>query len=607
MLRVRTFGLLALGMLAISPRPVAGETDAAWAVRFYDAADCNLQDTYRKAAKDLRNVPFAKTKLRMLLYFDRRTDGNLSGEPNGTADWSGAKQFLYEASGKLEARVPDAKEMNTCAEATFEEFVTWAPVQAAHNALVLRGHGTGYFGVLTDDHHTDSALPLRPAAIRRVLEKHSLQYDVVVLDSCGVGTLEMLEAFHGHAEYVVASEGDLNSESLDHVGRMKDLAGTPTTTPEALATRYVETYEAPHGIACGLRGLRGRVSVFDMQHFEAFWTALGEVGTLLEAVGGDMTKWLAFAKIREDCNCQQLRRYSSDPVNGLAYDLHRLLSDLETKGLAIHTDLPDRANTCREAFEDLVPCSSFGKDHEGYGGLAALIACSESSYYMTEFTKSFGRSAWGHFLEVYRNEPYGCPSVPDTHVCSCRAGPAAGSCPQAWITTDPHHVAAVYLSVGDPRSGEEHLRIRTRLTAEGRIPVEWDGQVLGVESSGRWIPLPFYEARALDAGRRVMIAPIWLNSEAAELSVVVGGDDGRLTEAFLFETGKPRGPLSAMRVPLRAGDRIHARPARAHPAFQSELVLGEATVVTARTATGLGLHLTVIQVDGDVRATPLAR
>ena len=130
-------------------------------------------------------------------------------------------------SGQLQATQPVSR--SDGAAEGLADFIAWATTAqpAEHYALLVMGHGAG---LLSDA----AALPagaLRPSALRAGLQqacaKLGQPLDVVCLDTCYGGTLEVLYGLRGSCLYATAAPGLIFSPGLDWAGALENLAQDP--------------------------------------------------------------------------------------------------------------------------------------------------------------------------------------------------------------------------------------------------------------------------------------------------------------------------------------------------------------------------------------------
>ena len=132
---------------------------------------------------------------------------------------------------------------------TLSNFVRWArqDYPAEHYYLVIAGHGNGYQGTAWDDTSGPNAY-LSAAELRRALENASgngaSPIDVLHLDSCSMGLLDVAYELRDQVTYLVASQNlDWGFFLQDRYRAQTGAATTPRQLGEAIVTTYAEYLE----------------------------------------------------------------------------------------------------------------------------------------------------------------------------------------------------------------------------------------------------------------------------------------------------------------------------------------------------------------------------
>jgi hypothetical protein len=107
--------------------------------------------------------------------------------------------------------------------------------------LVLWDHGGGFYGICFDD--TSGGYPLYPDELASALSSGLIQpIDVVAMDACLMGQLEVAYEIGDYVDYIVFSEDNIPWYGYPYENFLQDLVDTPGTTPADLATNIVTTY-----------------------------------------------------------------------------------------------------------------------------------------------------------------------------------------------------------------------------------------------------------------------------------------------------------------------------------------------------------------------------
>lgn len=183
------------------------------------------------------------------------------------------------------AVIPLGHEVNMASPATLEAFINYSITRypAAHNMLVLWGHGDGWRG-LCPDGSDFLTLPELGSALSSVTATMGRRLDIVAVDSCAGSTLEMLFELEGRTDFLVASENNVPYQGLPYTQILSDLAANPDQGVGQFSSRIVHDYivsawaSSPYSTTMACFNLSAIQPVFD--HL----SALSTVGTKYERI-----------------------------------------------------------------------------------------------------------------------------------------------------------------------------------------------------------------------------------------------------------------------------------------------------------------------------------
>jgi hypothetical protein len=221
-------------MLSIIPGSVqaAPAAQAKWTVMVYMSGDNNLED-YIVKDLELELAPTGSSaNVQVVALADRAP-----GYDTSRGDWQSTK--LYHVTPGMIAdsasAVADWGERNMGDGQTLIDFVNWSKTNypADHYALYFWGHGwnwhPGY--VMEDDTDADTLdLDELKAAIP------SLGFiDMVGYDGCNMASIEVFNAWHGHATAVASSQEYVGWDGIEYDVVLAQLAASPNMTADQVA------------------------------------------------------------------------------------------------------------------------------------------------------------------------------------------------------------------------------------------------------------------------------------------------------------------------------------------------------------------------------------
>lgn len=194
-----------------------------WLVMMYEDADDKVleQDIYfdlNEAEKIGSNE-----RIKIVAQVDR-----FRGGYSGDGDWTGAKRFLVTQDNDItrvgSEEIDDLGEVNMSDGQTLVDFVVWAMgnFPAEKYALIISDHGMGWPGGWSDGDsagrsNNDTPLGQRlpdhlyldeiDAVLSRITEETGVEkFELIGMDACLMGQLEVFTMLAQHANYAVASQ-----------------------------------------------------------------------------------------------------------------------------------------------------------------------------------------------------------------------------------------------------------------------------------------------------------------------------------------------------------------------------------------------------------------
>lgn len=230
-----------------------------WLVMLYQDADDRIleQDIY----VDLNEAERVGSSDRMhvVAQIDRYKAGY-----QGDGNWSSAKRFYVTRDSDLQRvhsqLAEDLGEVNMSDGDTLVDFVTWAvdTFPADKHALILSGHGMGWPGGWSDPAPGGVGDPNIPLASRLGDELYLMeldealaeiraqtgleQFELIGLDACLMGHVEVFDALAPHARYAVASQETEPALGWAYTQFLAELAANPDMSGAELARVIVDSY-----------------------------------------------------------------------------------------------------------------------------------------------------------------------------------------------------------------------------------------------------------------------------------------------------------------------------------------------------------------------------
>jgi hypothetical protein len=246
-----------------TPRPFVAPTRSAvgqnWLVMLYqDADDKILEKDIYVDLNEAERVG-SSDRVQIVAQVDR-----FSGGFDGDGNWSGTARFYVTQDNDLNRIsshvVADLGELNMSDGDTLVDFVTWAmeTFPADKHLLILSDHGMGWPGGWSDQSPAasgDRSIPLASAlgdqlylmeldqALQEIRDQTGLdKFEMVGLDACLMGHVEVMTALAPHARYAVLSQETEPALGWAYESFLEALQRDPDMTGAELGQLIVGSY-----------------------------------------------------------------------------------------------------------------------------------------------------------------------------------------------------------------------------------------------------------------------------------------------------------------------------------------------------------------------------
>ncbi len=241
--------------IALPPAISGGQT---WLVMLYQDADDKVleQDIYIDLNEAERVG--SSERLHIVAQVDRYSQGY-----QADGNWTSTKRFYVTQDNDLERvashLVQDLGEVNMAAGESLVDFVTWAISEfpADKHVLILSDHGMGWPGGWTDpapggrggdnvalaDHGDQLFLMEMDRSLERIRSQTGLEkFELIGLDACLMGHIEVFSALAPHARFAVASQETEPALGWAYAAFLRALQQNPEMSGAELGSQIVQSY-----------------------------------------------------------------------------------------------------------------------------------------------------------------------------------------------------------------------------------------------------------------------------------------------------------------------------------------------------------------------------
>ena len=209
-------------------------------------------------------------------------------------------------------------EVNSSSPETLSSFIEYAltePSLASDNfMLMIQDHGNGYLGLCSDEGLPDSDLPGAWMSIDDLgkgiwagQEAADRTIDIIALDACTMGTVEIAYELRGAASYLVVSELGVPFDGMNYMALLSGLSEDPDIEPLDLACKLVDDYEAWYSAPLGTYPTLypymqdfGSLSVIDLNALDMLVSAFASFTDAVTPKDNSLGKYLKTAAMQAD-------------------------------------------------------------------------------------------------------------------------------------------------------------------------------------------------------------------------------------------------------------------------------------------------------------------
>jgi len=234
-------------------------TDQTWLVMLYQDADDNILEKDIYLDLNEAEKAGASDRVKIVAQVDRY-DGAYSGD----GDWTDTRCFLISQDDNLgrlaSQQVANLGELNMSSSQTLIDFASWAikSYPADKHVLILSDHGMGWPGGWTDSipkGSVDTTIPMQARlgdmlylnemddALDQIRANTGLdKFEMIGLDACLMGQVEVFTALEPHARYAVASQEVEPSLGWAYTDFLKALTQNPDMDGAEFSKLIVQGY-----------------------------------------------------------------------------------------------------------------------------------------------------------------------------------------------------------------------------------------------------------------------------------------------------------------------------------------------------------------------------
>jgi len=414
-----------------------------WTVMLYSDADDQILE--KDMVFDLNEAETAGStdRVNIVAQIDRYSSGYA-----GDGDWSGARRYHLTYDTDLTTlhsqMVTDLGEVNMGSADSLVDFVAWAAdaYPADRYVLILSDHGSGWTGGWYDDDPAMGsyiALNHIDGALNQIVSQTDIsQFELIGMDACLMGMLEVYNMLQPYAHYAVASQETEPAMGWAYGDFLSQLIQGPAMDGIQLAQAIVTSYidqdllihdDAARSELLNQLQLPSEVTAQDLVQGYLQRSTLSAVNLQqLPALNQTLNQLLTALKSTDQGLVAQARSYAQPFMNifddgqpAPFIDLHSFINILaQSEGSAIPQDQLAAFN---QAYQDTVVIEKHGENLPGATGIAIHFPISQhfwdggayaNQYYPQTAERFTQVSLWDDFLNYhYTGKDFGAAVLPE--------------------------------------------------------------------------------------------------------------------------------------------------------------------------------------------------
>jgi len=217
-----------------------------WTIMIYLDGDNNLESAALNDFLEISDVG-STDEISLIVLLDR-WNGTGSDDNTSYDDWTEARIFYVDKSEQPYADKADIAlgEINMGSYSSIVRLVNYSVQNypAEHYALILWDHGLGFQGLCLDEDNGNDILffsELR-LALEKIYQIHGIKIDVLGIDACLMGIMELVYAVRDYVDYIVFSQEYEAEDGWPYDRILAGLVSNPSMSPQDLASMMVDEY-----------------------------------------------------------------------------------------------------------------------------------------------------------------------------------------------------------------------------------------------------------------------------------------------------------------------------------------------------------------------------
>ena len=459
---------------------VRAESEADWLFMVYIAADNNLDAFGVSDVEEMEQVG-SSDDVKITVLLDR------------SEGWRKARRalILRKPDSGIQSLEPslstcdDLGEIDSGDPDTLYDFVQWSTREypARRVALVIWNHGGGWrqvsFGArggsqlreICSDDESNSRMYNRD--VRLALEKTGVDFDLIALDACLMGMVEVAYEFKDLAPWIVGSEQNIPGDGFNYTPIVRALVDRPAMDGGELGRETIAAYrqfysnqkqttlalvesKQLNGLVDALNGLVRSVAAgqkSSARYYRGAFPYQTEIGSARDSAG-------------------------SISARDSHIDLGQFLSTVSGKS-ELSSAVREAGQAAQRAYAAAVDASYSNPSSAGTG-LAIFFPESADASFYSDYTKKNSRFAqdclWAQFVRAYvAGEPLDIEPLPASADCSVTirqvllSDKTDGLAPAARLSTGKDYWLKARISTRGARSGMSEVFATAICDADGRI------------------------------------------------------------------------------------------------------------------------------------------
>ncbi|MHA1739066.1 MAG: clostripain-related cysteine peptidase [Candidatus Heimdallarchaeota archaeon] len=197
--------IILLGFVVLVLIGCSDKDESDWTILIYMAADNSLNNEALADIEDMMQAEFSDN-INVIVQVDH-------SETNVTP-----AAYRYQLFPESKEQISYLGEIDSGDENQLTSFANWGfnKFPSSKQALILWSHGNGWYQYFCPDVEAENYIGIADGELRNGIKNINDHLEILIFDACNMQTVEVATEIYNYADYIIASEGGVNSAGFPY-------------------------------------------------------------------------------------------------------------------------------------------------------------------------------------------------------------------------------------------------------------------------------------------------------------------------------------------------------------------------------------------------------